>query len=122
MAYSEEQAKRVRSALAAVPHVEERAMFGGLSFLSAGRMVCGILGDELVVRVGAARYEESLARPHTRPMDFTGRVMRGWVYVAPAGYASDGMLAQWIAAGLDYAEKQPPKAKRDSARGGPTAR
>lgn len=71
-------------------------MFGGLTFMVAGRMACGVVHDELMVRVGPDGHDAALAEPHTRPMDFTGRPMRGMVYVDPAGVASDADLASWL--------------------------
>lgn len=71
-------------------------MFGGLAFLRGGRMFCGIAKDELMVRVGPERYEESLRKPHVRPMDFTGRPLKGYVYVAEAGRRTDAALRAWV--------------------------
>ncbi len=76
MAYDEALAERVRALLGAEPELGERAMFGGLSFLLGGTVACGVLGEELVVRVGPDAHEEALARPHARPMDFYGRRVR----------------------------------------------
>ena len=89
MAYDEKLADRIRQALGPDDDIEERKMFGGLAFLRAGRMFVGIADDDLMVRVGPDRYEESLGKPHVRPMDFTGRPMTGYVYVAPAGRRSE---------------------------------
>ena len=85
MAYDEMLADRVRAAITALDgNVTERKMFGGLAFLLEGNMCCGVLGDRLVLRLGA----EALREPHTRPMDFTGRAMASMMYVAPEGYAT----------------------------------
>jgi hypothetical protein len=84
-------------------------MFGGLAFLVGGHMCCGVVGDRLMVRVGPDAYEEALGRPHARKMDFTGRPMRGLVYVEPRGFASEDALAGWIARGLAFVETLPPK-------------
>ena len=88
MAYDEELAARVRDVLALEPDLRERKMFGGLAFMLRGNMCCGLIRDELMVRVGSAGHDEALARPHTRPMDFTGRAMKGMIYVEPAGLAT----------------------------------
>ena len=98
MAYDEQLADRVRLVLAVRPGVDERRMFGGLSFLVGGKMCCGVLGGELIVRLSPLDGEKALAEPHTRPMDFTGRPMKGWIYVAPAGLASDDGLRRWVEA------------------------
>ena len=93
MAYDEVLAERVRSLLSARSDVREQKMFGGLAFMVADKMAVGIVGDDLMVRVGRDAYDEVLARPHTRPMDFTGRPSRSMVYVAPDGVASHSFRA-----------------------------
>lgn len=109
MAYDEALATRIRSVLKEWDDVTERKMFGGLAFMVRDRMACGIVRDDLMVPVGPDAHDESLAQPHTRPMDFTGKPMRGMVYVAPEGIASDGDLATWIDRGVRYASSRPPK-------------
>jgi len=84
-------------------------MFGGVAFLVGGHMGCGILGDRLMIRVSRDAYEDALARPHVKPMDFTGRRMRGFIYVDPAGIADEEALAEWVREGLGYAASLPPK-------------
>lgn len=119
MAYDETLAARVRAALAAQPGgaAEEKKMFGGLCFLVGGHMACGIVKDELMVRVGPEAYADALARPHAREMDFTGRPLKGMVYVAAPGLHSDADLAAWVAQGAAHARAQPPK-KPKAARAG----
>lgn len=109
MAYDEGLAERVREALAGEPGIEEKAMFGGVGFLTGGNMICGVLRDDLIVRVGPDAHREALAAPHVREFDITGRSMRGWVMVAPEGYAEDDDLAGWVARGLAHARTLPPK-------------
>lgn len=115
MAYDEKLADRIRRALGADDDIEERKMFGGLAFLRDGRMFVGITGDDLMVRVGPERYEESLAKPHVRPMDFTGRPMTGYVYVAPAGRRTEPSLRAWVTLASRFVAKLP-AAKRRSRR------
>ena len=118
MAYDEKLAARIRQALGPEDDIEERKMFGGVAFLRAGRMFVGITGDDLMVRVGPERYEESLGKPHVRPMDFTGRPMTGYVYVAPAGRRTDAALQAWVTLGarfvatLPAGKPRPRRAKR----------
>jgi TfoX/Sxy family transcriptional regulator of competence genes len=109
MAYDEGLAQRIRDHLGDDPRIDERKMFGGLAFLSRGNLACGIVGDELMVRVGPDAWPDALARPHAREMDFTGRSMKGMVYVAVEGLAADDDLHAWIDRGLAYAQSQPPK-------------
>lgn len=113
VACDEGLAERVREAVG--PCVE-RAMFGGLAFLVDGHMACGVLGDELVVRVGLDAYEAALARPHARPMDFTGKPLRGYVYVEAGGLESDEALAAWVARGVAFVATLPPKGARPARR------
>jgi hypothetical protein len=109
MAYDENLADRVRTQLAGVDGVVEKAMFGGLAFLVAGNMAVGVAGDDLMVRVGPAAGDDALARPHTRVFDMTGRPMRGWILVAPEGVAGDRELAGWVERGVAFARSLPPK-------------
>lgn len=80
-----------------------KKMFGGLAYLYKGKMTVGIIGDELMARVPATDMEEALERPGSRPMDFTGRVMREFVQVAPEGFRTDAELSGWITWGLAHA-------------------
>lgn len=109
VAYDEDLANRVREALGGTKGVRERKMFGGLAFMVHGNMACGIVGDELMVRVGPEAYEQALSEPHTREMDFTGRSMKGMVYVATDGVQDMGDLTAWVERGLGYATSLPPK-------------
>ena len=109
MPYDETLADRVRDALAARPGIREQKMFGGLCYLLDGNMAVGVESDRLMVRVGRDAYEDALAQPHARPMDFTGRPMRGFVWVDAAGIGDDRALRRWIRRGLDFAGSLPPK-------------
>lgn len=109
MSFDEGLAQRVRDILAEECIAKERRMFGGLAFMVNGHMCCGIVGGNLVVRVGATEHKQALAKPHARPMDFTGRPMRGFVYVEPPGYRSEASLRVWIRSGLEFALSLPPK-------------
>ena len=109
MAYDENLADRVRVMFAGRAGVREQKMFGGLCFMLDGNMACGILGSELVVRVGKENLYEALSLPHSRPFDMTGRPMRSFVYVAAEGLATDDGLAEWAGRGISYAESLPPK-------------
>ena len=96
MAYDSKLAERIRAIAGGRKGVTEKEMFGGIAFLLDGKMFIGLAKNQLMVRVGPDRHDEALARPHVRPMDFTGRPMRGYVYVAPAGYANARALSAWI--------------------------
>ncbi len=109
MAYDEGLAQRVREALQDRDDVAEKKMFGGLAFLLGGNMCVGIIGEELMVRVGPDAYEECLALPHAREMDFTGRPMRGMLTVGEAGFESDAALEAWVERGAAFAGGLPPR-------------
>lgn len=84
-------------------------MFGGLALMLHGNMCVGCLGDELMVRVGPDAYREALAHPHAREMDFTGRPLTGYVYVASDGLEKDAELLDWVGRGVRFALTLPAK-------------
>ncbi len=84
-------------------------MCGGVGYMLRGNMSVGVHKDELIVRVGPARYEEALGRPHARPFDMTGRPMKGWVWVGQEGFEDDADLEAWVQRGVDFALSLPPK-------------
>ena len=109
MAYDEGLAQRIREALDERSDVAEKKMFGGLAFLLGGNMCVGVVGDDLLVRVGPHAYDEALCEPHARKMDFTGRPMKGLLFVAADGLESDADLHRWVARGVRFAGALPPK-------------
>jgi TfoX/Sxy family transcriptional regulator of competence genes len=109
VAYDEQLAERIRSALNHRRGISERKMFGGVAFLLRGNMFCGIVGRDLMVRVGPVEYEAALGRAHVREMDFTGRPLSGMVYVRPPGFRSAQQLKSWVDRGLDFARSLPAK-------------
>ena len=116
MAYDEKLADRVRGIIGEDPRLHEQKMFGGLAFLIDGNMCVGVVDDDLMVRVGPDAYERALAQPHAREMDFTGRPMRGIVYVGTQGTANKQALEKWIDRGLDFAGSLPPKHRKGKTR------
>jgi len=96
MPYDEGLAERLREVLQSERSIAEKKMFGGLAFMSHGHMFVGIVGDTLMARVGPGYYEQALSRPHVREMDFTGKPMKGYVFVDPAGFESDAHLSDWV--------------------------
>ena len=109
MAYDENTASRLRAELGTLPGLTEKKMFGGICFLLGGNMVCGVLGDDLIVRVGKTEYAASLAQPGARVFDFSGKPMAGWVMIAPAGYAAVEDLARWVKLAVAFAGSLPAK-------------
>jgi len=112
MAYDEGLAERIRGLLEDSGKASERRMFGGLAFMIHGHMTLGIVKDELMVRVGPDTYPHSLREPHARAMDFTGRPMKGFVFVSPEGLESDADLQRWVERGVRYAASLPTKEPR----------
>jgi TfoX N-terminal domain len=109
MAYDEQLAERVRDLLSVRDGFSERKMFGGIGFMLAGNMACGVSGDELIVRLEPGDAEKALAEEHVRVFDMTGRPMKGWILVGPEATAADDDLAGWVDAGADFAASLPPK-------------
>lgn len=109
MAYDEGLAQRIREVLDGRPHVIEKKMFGGLAFMVNGHMCVGVTGEELMARVGADRYAEAVTRPQAREMDFTGKALKGFVYVSAEGTESDTDLETWVELALSFIESLPPK-------------
>jgi len=109
VAHDEGLAQRIRELLDDGAGVSEKRMFGGIAFLLNGNMAIGVVKSELMVRVGPAAYAEALRDPHVRPMDFTKRPMKGFVFVADAGLAEDAQLRGWVERGVRFAASLPPK-------------
>jgi TfoX/Sxy family transcriptional regulator of competence genes len=109
VAYDEELADRVRDLVSAHSEVSERKMFGGIAFMVGGNMATGVLGEDLIVRLGPEEAERALAEPGVREFDFTGRPMKNIVYVSPEQTADDDSLADWVEAGAGYASSLPSK-------------
>jgi TfoX/Sxy family transcriptional regulator of competence genes len=109
MAFDERLAERVRKVLRNERSLKEKRMFGGLTFMVNGHMCCGVLQDDLVLRLGQEDYAKAVARPHAHPMDFTGRSMPGFLYVSPAGLQTARQLGAWIEKSLRFVSTLPPK-------------
>lgn len=108
MAYNPELGKRLSSAFELFPKsilsdIEKKKMFGGLGFLYRGKMTVGIIKDELVVRVVEEKMDEMLQKEFVRPMDFTGKPMKEFVFVSGDGFKTEEELLVWIELGLEHA-------------------
>ena len=109
MTFSERTVHQIRRAIGNTPGLSERPLYSGVAFMLRGNMCCGMIDDNLVVRVGPDTYDDALREPHTRPMDFTGRPLPGFVYVDRAGFANSALLEQWIDRGMRFVRTLPPK-------------
>jgi TfoX/Sxy family transcriptional regulator of competence genes len=107
MVYDGQLAARVRVLLNGQRALVEKKMFGGLAYMSQGKMFAGILKDNLVVRVGPDGNDEALKKPHTRPMDFTGWPMKGYIYVSPEGVKTAVQLRKWLTRGQTFISSLP---------------
>ncbi len=111
MAYDEKLADRIREYLVDLKKMEEKKMMGGLCFMYKGKMCCGIVKEDLMVRVIAERLEEALSHPHGRPMDFTGKPLKHFVFVAPEGFQRKTDLAYWLEMGIEFVNSLPAEKK-----------
>lgn len=125
MPYNEALAERVRALLAGERDLGERRMFGGITFVLGGNFCVGVHNDDLIVRTDPAEHEATLARPHVREMDITGRPSRGWIFVAGEGLRTKRQLEAWVGRGVTFARSlpakkaqstQPKEAKRPAAK------
>jgi hypothetical protein len=110
--FDEELARRVCEALSGRAAVEKK-MMGGVVFM----VCCGVDRSDLIVRVGPSNYPGALREPHVRPMDITGRPLKGFVLVGPNGHRSRAALEKWVMRGVDFAASLP--SKRASRRAKP---
>lgn len=109
MAFDEGLAQRIRQALAKEAGVSEKRMLGGIAFLINGNMAVGVLRDDLMVRVGPQQYDRLLNEASARAMDFTGKPMKGFVFVSAKGVASERDLTRWTGHGVAFARTLPKK-------------
>jgi hypothetical protein len=109
VAYDEQLADRVRELIAPRADVSELKMFGGIGFTIAGNMAVGVIEEDLIVRLDPDDAEKALAEDGVRVFDFTGRPMKGWIFVSAERTASEDGLAGWVDAGADFATSLPPK-------------
>jgi TfoX/Sxy family transcriptional regulator of competence genes len=109
MAFNEALAERIRRGLARKKGIEEKKMFGGIGFLLNGNMLVGVWKDSLIVRLDPEGYDEALLEPHVSEFNITGRAMKGWVLVEPAGVEDDGPVKSWIQRAVKFVGKLPNK-------------
>ena len=110
MAYDEALAARVRHMLSRHKALAEIKMFGGLCWTIRGNMACGVLKGDLVLRMDPEKAAKYLKEPHARPMDFTGRPMKNFLFVSSKGCATPAGLKKWVGRSVEYAVSLKPKA------------
>lgn len=105
MAYNENLAKRIRASVAVFPEeFTEKRMFGGLVFLYQGKMTVGIVKEDLMVRVVSEKMAKVLKMEHVRPMDFTTKAMKEFIYVSADGFSTELALQSWVELGVEHAK------------------
>lgn len=114
MSYDTRLGERAKAILEGQRGLVEKKMFGGLAYLSKGKMFAGGLNKDLVVRVGPDGHDAALKEPHIRPMDFTGKPMKGHIYVGPGGVRTDSQLRTWLSKGLAFVAGLPPRKRKPS--------
>lgn len=109
MPYYENLAKRIESILISRREVSQNKMFGGLCFLLNGNMLCAVNGDKLMARVGQQNYEFAPAQKHVTEMDFTGKPLKGIIYVLPDGMKRKNSLKKWVDMCIEFVGALPKK-------------
>jgi hypothetical protein len=115
MPFDEKLAARIRAALKGRKDVVEKQMFGGVAFMVRGHMSCGVVRSSLMVRIDPDQEGDLLQERGVRPMDFTGRPMRGFLFVDPPAITSSTSLGKWLDRATTYAESRPKKVKPKSS-------
>ena len=114
MAYDASLAARIRKKFARKKGAEEKEMFGGIGFLLHGNMCVGVWKQQLIVRLDPADGQVAVLEPHVHPFDITGKPMKGWLLIDPAGVAGDEELADWIDRAAAFVATLPKKTKKKS--------
>jgi TfoX/Sxy family transcriptional regulator of competence genes len=109
MAFDENLAARIRKSLARKKGITDKKMFGGIGFLLNGNLLVGVWKDSLIVRLGDEEGELALREPHVKVFDITGRPMKNWILVEPAGIEDDERLKDWIQLAVKFVGKLPGK-------------
>jgi TfoX/Sxy family transcriptional regulator of competence genes len=109
MAYDEKLARRLHELIAERRDFHEQKMFGGMGFLLRGNMCFGVWKDHLILRLGESQAQHAFKNKNVKPFDITGRALKGWVMVAPAGMKSKATLQQWVILAIDFVSQLPRK-------------
>ena len=116
MAYNEALAQRIRERLAHLPHVVEKAMMGGLTFMVDDKMCVGIIKEELMCRIDPDFHETAVEKRGCRTMDFTNRPMKGYVMIDDTGMQSNADFEYWIELSLAFNKQAKASKKRAKAK------
>jgi TfoX/Sxy family transcriptional regulator of competence genes len=102
MTYNQSIANKIRERLADLPNITEKDMMGGIAFMLNDKMCVGVIKDEMMCRIDPLKFEEAIEQRGCRPMDFTGRVMKGWIFVDHDGMRNADEFEHWIRLSLAY--------------------
>lgn len=114
MAYDEKLNDRVREALSHLQKVDEKHMFGGVCYMVDGKMCLGVLGNEMMCRIDHDLFDKLVEMPGCRPMDFTGKPMKGYVFVSAEGMKTKKQFDLWVALCLDFNKRAKVSKKKKS--------
>ena len=109
MPYDSGLAERVEEVLRGRPGFEQKKMFGGIGWLLNGNMCVGIYKEWLIARVGESAGAKLFKEKHAKPMDITGKPMKGWIMVEAEGVKDDGQLKDWIGRATTFVKTLPKK-------------
>lgn len=105
MSFSEKLSDRIRESLADLPNVEEKYMFGGVCYMVNGKMCIGVVKDEMMCRIDPSLDEVVLEKTGCRPMDFTGKPMKGYVFISNEGMKTKKTFEYWVDLCLEFNSK-----------------
>jgi len=105
-------AARLDNIMSGMLEMEVTRMFGGYGFLMNGHMCLGVWDDRLVIRIGTDGWDAICDQPHVGPMDFTGKVMKGWAIIHPDGLSEDEDLRRYVDMAIMFCATLPPKPGR----------
>ncbi len=109
MAFDTKLADRIRRSLGKEPGITEKQQFGGVAYLVNGNVACGVIANDMLVRVGPEKHEQAMANTHAKAFSLTGRPSKGWVIVSRDGLKTAAELNRWVRLGTDFAASLPPK-------------
>ena len=112
MPFSEKLDTRITELLKTKRGLVKKKMFGGVCYMLKDKMIAGIVEDKLMIRCIKDEYDSLLKKPHAAVMNFTGRPMKGFLYIEPAGIKTNKQLQKWLDVGIEFAHKSPPKKKK----------
>jgi TfoX/Sxy family transcriptional regulator of competence genes len=116
MAYDEKLADRIREILVDQPVIEEKQMMGGIAFMVNNKMCVGVIKDEMMARIDPDIFDEAIEKHGCRPMDFTHKPMKGWVFISPEGIDNSKDLEYWIGLALDFNKTAKASTKKNKKR------